>query len=205
MVSPNNTQRDRSPNIDLETTRASLLQRVKDPRDQTSWREFYHVYQPLLYRYSRARGLSRENAEELTQQCLAMLTEKMPGFDYSREKGGFKNWLRRVANNKINDYFKKRRLPLAESADFRRPQQREDSPDELWERQWQKRHLQYCLRQMQSEVAASTYQAFHYHVISGWSVERVADTLGISVDQVYTAKSRITRRLRSKMRELLGE
>ncbi len=189
----------------METTRASLLQRVKDPRDQTSWREFYQIYQPLLYRYARARGLDRENAEELTQQCLALLTTKMPEFEYSREKGGFKHWLRRIANNKVNDLFKKRRLPLAQSGDFRRPQHRELSPDELWEQQWQKRHLQYCLREIQSEVGASTYQAFQYHVLSGWPVERVAETLNISADQVYTAKSRITRRLRSKMRELMGE
>ncbi len=189
----------------LETTRASLLRRVKDPQDQTSWREFYHIYQPLLYRYARARGLDRDNSEELTQQCLALLTTKMPEFEYSKEKGGFKHWLRRVANNKVNDFFKKRRIPLAQSGDFRRPQYRELSPDELWEQQWHKRHLQFCLKQVQSEVAASTYQAFQYHVLSGWSVERVAETLDLSTDQVYTAKSRITRRLRAKMRELLGE
>ena len=189
----------------METTRASLLQRVKDPRDQTSWREFYQLYQPLLYRYARFRGLDRDNAEELTQQCLTLLTTKMPEFEYSKEKGGFKHWLRRVTNNKVNDFFKKKRIPLAESADFRRPQHREVSPDELWEQQWEKRHLQYCLKHIQSQVAPSTYQAFQYHVLSGWTVERVAETLGISVEQVYTAKSRITRRLRTKMRELLGE
>lgn len=189
----------------METTRASLLQRVKDPRDEESWRQFYHIYQPLLYRYSRARGLSREAAEEVTQQCLAVLTEKMPTFEYSREKGGFKYWLRRIVNNKIIDYFKKRRLPVARSADLRQAQQRETSPDELWEQQWQKKHLQYCLKLIKPEVAATTYQAFQYHVLCGWSVQKVAETFKISVDQVYTAKSRVTRRLRAKMRELLGE
>lgn len=189
----------------METTRASLLQRVKNPRDDESWRLFFNIYQPLLYRYARARGLSRENAEEVAQQCLTVLTEKMPTFEYSREKGGFKYWLRRIANNKINDFFKKRRVPIGHSADFRRPQQREIPPDELWERQWQKKHLQYCLKQIQPEVAPTTFQAFQYHVLCGWSVEKVAETLNITADQVYTSKSRITRRLRTKMRELLGE
>jgi len=188
----------------LETTRPSLLQRVKDPRDNESWREFYQLYQPLLYRYARARGLSRENADEVTQQCLTILSEKMADFEYSREKGGFKHWLRRITNNKINDFFKKRRLPLAQSADFRRPQETELSPDEIWERQWQKKHLQYCLKLIRPEVATTTFQAFEYHVLCGWSVDRVSKTLGLSTDQVYTAKSRITRRLRTKMRELLG-
>jgi len=104
----------------------------------------------------------------------------------------------------INDFFKKRRLPLAQSADFRRPQETELSPDEIWERQWQKKHLQYCLKLIRPEVATTTFQAFEYHVLCGWSVDRVSKTLGLSTDQVYTAKSRITRRLRTKMRELLG-
>ena len=189
----------------MDTTRASLLQRVRNPKDQQSWREFFHIYEPLLYRYARARGLGRENAEELAQQCLALLTEKMPSFEYAKEKGGFKHWLRRVANNKVNDLFKKRVVPIAQSGDFRRPQEREPSPDELWEQQWEKRHLQYCLKLIQGEVAAHTYQAFEYHVIGGWPVTKVAEALEISVDQVYTAKSRVTRRLRTKMRELLGE
>ena len=189
----------------MDTTRPSLLLRVRDCRDQESWREFFHIYQPLLYRYARIRGLSRENSEEVTQQCLALLTEKMPSFEYVREKGGFKHWLRRIANNKVNDMFKKRCVPIAQSGDFKRPQERELSPDEVWERQWQKRHMHYCLDLIRSEVAESTYRAFDYHVIQEWPVKKVADTLNISVDQVYTAKSRITRRLRNKMRELLGE
>jgi len=188
----------------LTTTRASLLQRVKNPQDQESWREFFRIYQPLLYRYARIRGLGREDAEELTQQCLTLLTEKMSTFEYASEKGGFKHWLRRIAINKINDFFKKRKLPVGKSGDFRRPQERELAPDEVWERQWQKRHLQYCLQQVQREVIASTYKAFEYHVLCSWPVEKVAETLNISVDQVYTAKSRITRRLRTKMRELGG-
>jgi RNA polymerase sigma factor (sigma-70 family) len=186
-------------------TRASLLQRVKNPRDNESWREFFGIYQPLLYRYSRARGLNREMAEEVAQQCMALLTEKMPAFEYSREKGGFKYWLRRIANNKINDYFKKKKIPVAQTGDFRRPQHRETSADELWEREWQKKHLKYCLKLIKDDVSPTTYQAFEYHVLAGWSVEKVSEVLEMSVDQVYTAKSRITRRLRAKMRELLGE
>ena len=39
------------------TTRTSLLERVKDPHARESWREFFGIYQPLLYRYARTRGL----------------------------------------------------------------------------------------------------------------------------------------------------
>lgn len=188
----------------MEPTRATLLERVKNPNDSHSWREFFGIYQPLLYRYARARGLDREKADEVTQQCLAVLSEKMTEFQYSKDKGGFSHWLRRLVNNKIKDFFKKKKVPLAQSADFRREQVREASPDTLWEREWRKRHLKYCLELIKDDVAPATYQAFEYHVLAEWPVERVCQTLDISPDQVYTAKSRITRRLRAKMRELLG-
>jgi len=189
----------------FESTRVTLLERVRDAKDQASWREFYELYQPLLYRYARARRLDREVAEEILQQCMAVLAQKMPEFEYVKERGGFKYWLRRLVNNKINDYFKKKKLPLAQSADFRRASLRDDSTDELWEQQWRKRHLKYCLEIIKHDVAPQTYQAFEYHVLADWPVERVTETLGLSADQVYAAKSRITKRLKKKMKEVIGE
>lgn len=187
------------------TTRASLLVRVRDPHNQDGWREFFGLYHPLLYRYARLRGLSGDDAEDISQQCMTLLVDKMPEFEYSQDKGGFKHWLRRLTNNKINDFFKKRKVPLAKTADFRRPQEREVPLDELWELEWERKHFRYFLEQVREEVATTTYQAFEYHVLCDWPVERVVKTLGITTDQVYTAKSRITRKLRSKMRDALLE
>lgn len=35
------------------------------------------------------------DAEEIRDRCLAAVTRKMPTFEYGKEKGRFKNWLRR--------------------------------------------------------------------------------------------------------------
>ena len=187
-----------------DKTRATLLERVKDPRDQSSWREFVDIYDPLLYRYGRLRGLSHENALEVVQECMAQLVQVMPEFEYSSEKGKFKSWLRCIANNKINDMFKRRRPANANSADFQRPQEREKSTDEMWEEQWQRKHLRFCLKQVLSEAASSTRQAFELYVVLEWPMQKVAAALDMSSDQIYAAKSRITQRLRRRYRELLN-
>ena len=93
----------------MDKTSESLLARVKDLRDTESWRRFVEIYEPLLYRYARLRGLSREDASEVKQECLTRLVEVMPHFEYLRERGKFKTWLYRLANNKIRDMFKRRR------------------------------------------------------------------------------------------------
>ena len=188
-----------------EKTRASLLQRVKDPRDESSWREFVEIYEPLLYRYARLRGLTHENAQEVVQDSLTQLVQSMPEFEYSSDKGKFKGWLRRLANNKINDMFKRRRPVNAQSDDFRRPQETEVTADEIWEEQWLRKHLRYCLKGVLAEASPSTRQAFELYVVMEWPVEKVMESLNISADQVYAAKSRITQRLKKRYKELSGE
>lgn len=185
-------------------TRASLLQRVRDPADNEAWREFFNIYRPLIYRYGRLRGLSRADADEVVQKCMTKLVDKMPQFEYSSTKGGFKFWLRRVTNNLITDIQRKRKTQLAESGDFRRPQEREPSVDELWEREWERKHLQHFLHELEGRIAPTTYKAFEYYVLSDWPVERVMSELGVTADQVYAAKSRVTRKLRDMMKEAIG-
>lgn len=188
-----------------DKTSASLLARVRDPRDEASWREFVDIYDPMIYRYARLRGLSHDNAKEVVQDCMTQLVQVMPEFEYQREKGRFKAWLRRIANNKINDMFKRRRPISAETDDFRRPQESEESVNKLFEEQWQRKHLRYCLKQVLAEASPTTRQAFELYVVMEWPVERVTEALSVSADQVYAAKSRITRRLKQRYQELSGE
>lgn len=189
----------------MDPTNPHVLARVRNLRDEVSWRDFAEIYEPLIYRYARLRGLIHEDAREIVQECMALLVQQMPGYEYSPEKGRFKAWLRRITNNKINDMFKRRRPRLGTPEDFENIRNRELPGDDLWEEQWQRKHLRYFLKQILNEVSEKNRQAFELHVVSGWSVEQVSEMLDISADQVYAAKSRITQRLRKKFQDLLGE
>ena len=185
-------------------TSTTLLAQIKDLRDSKSWRRFVELYGPLLYRYARLRGLSREDADEVKQNCLAQLVEVMPRFEYEPQRGKFKTWLYCVANNKIRDLFKRRR-PSNLSSDNDAAQQEQATSDDLWEEQWELKHLRYCVPQVLAKAHPTTRRAFELYVISDWPADRVAATLKISVDQVYAAKSRILHRLRQRMLELPGQ
>ena len=103
----------------MATTRASLVLSLKNRSNAEAWSEFHKLYAPLLYRYARGRGLPRDDAEEIRDQCLEVVTRKMPTFEYDKEKGGFKNWLRRVADNKVVDFRRKRRERKADTEEVR--------------------------------------------------------------------------------------
>jgi RNA polymerase sigma-70 factor (ECF subfamily) len=189
----------------MDSTKSHVLSRVRDLRDELGWCDFVEIYEPLIYRYARLRGLNYEDAREIVQECMARLVEEMPRYEYSHQRGSFKRWLRTMVNNKINDTFKKRRPSVGVPADSQVLQKQQPSVDELWEMQWQRKHLRYLLKQILGDVSEKTRQAFELYVVAGWRVEQVSEVLNVSAAQVYAAKSRITHRLRNRFQELLNE
>ena len=71
----------------MPTTRATLLQRVRDSRDAEAWEEFFALYAPLLQGYARALGLSAPDAEDVRDQCLLVVVQRIGTFHYDRARG----------------------------------------------------------------------------------------------------------------------
>jgi len=187
----------------MDTTRASLLIRIKDLRNARAWSEFDAIYRPILHRYATARGLDEVDAEDAVQHGMAALHKHIERFDYDPDKGRFRGWLRTVVNNHVRNLLKKRREPIGESQHFKSMENREESPEAAFDRMWMEEHLKYCLRNVRTEVDENTFVAFQRYVIDEWPVQRVCETMGMDRNQVYKIKWRITQKLQDKMRGLL--
>jgi len=184
----------------MDTTRGSLLGRIREPRNAEAWREFDGIYRPMLYRFARARGLGDADAEDIVQYCMAAIQKYIGGFEYDPSKGRFKGWLRTMVNNRVRMLLRKRGADLAESKDFKRPQQREQSPEETFDELWLQEHLKHALEQLRGEVAESSFRAFNLYVFEEQPVEQVCEELNMSTDQVYAIKYRLTKKLSDKMK-----
>lgn len=189
----------------MDTTRPSLLLRLKDRRDTTAWRTFDEIYRPMLQRFASACGLSHSDAEDVVQQCMIAIGEHIEGFEYDPAKGRFKGWLRTMVNNKVRNLVRDRRDYPADNGEFSGLASREESPEEVFDRMWMQQHLWQCLNLLRGEVDESTFRAFVMHVIDERSVEEVCHELGMKPNLVYTIKWRMTERVAAKMAELLGE
>ena len=183
----------------MTTTRASLLIRIKDPRDTAAWAQFYDLYAPLLYKYARARGLSREDAEDIRATCYETIVAKIKEFQYDKAKGGFKAWLRTLVSRRVIDLLRKRREKHADSGQLRELADESPGPDELWEVQWKNHHLKYCVEQVRGSVPSLQFEAFEMLVLKCRTVEEVSEELGLNANQVYKAKSRVLRKVRAKI------
>ena len=72
----------------------------------------------------------------------------------------------------------------------------------FWEIEYRQQLVGRALELMQSEFQPTTWRAC-LEVVSGRPAAEVAAELGITVDAVYAAKSRVLRRLRKELEGLL--
>src|SRR5262245_26498265 len=101
------------------STRASLLERLKNWEDKESWREFFAIYWRLIYSTATKAGLSDAEAQDVVQETIITVAKKMPGFKYDPAIGSFKSWLLHTTRWKITDQFRKRgreNIPLDPTA-----------------------------------------------------------------------------------------
>ena len=186
----------------MKDTRTSLLLRIRDRSDSGAWNEFHALYAPLLYHFARSRGLSQADSEEVRDGCLAILARKMRSFDYDRERGRFKNWLRRIAENQCTDLLRQRRERVVGNDQLRGFPAATSTPAQLWEEHWRDQHLRYCVNEIRPSVGERTYQIFEFLLFMGYPVKEVCQRLGVNANTVYKAKARVLERVRQKMGEL---
>ena len=67
----------------LPTTQVTLLTRLRyEPTDQAGWDEFVERYGRHIYRWCREWKLQDADAEDVTQDILVKLTQKLRDFAY---------------------------------------------------------------------------------------------------------------------------
>src|SRR5215218_10917366 len=86
---------------EIPPTRASLIARLRDLRDEAAWGEFVDVYIPVVYGYARKQGLQDADAADLAQEVLRVVASAVGRLEYDPAKGAFRNWLFTVVRRKL--------------------------------------------------------------------------------------------------------
>ena len=198
-------------------TRASLLSRLKDWDDQTSWREFFDTYGRLIYGVARKAGLTDAEAQDALQETLLAVAKKMPGFIYDPKVDSFKGWLLTVTQWKIADQFRKRsgekyqglRTSAVRREDGTGASVLEQVADPagfdlqaIWDDEWQAHLLRTALDRVKRRAQPAHFEMYYLHVIKEQPARDVARTLGVSVAQIYLAKHRLGSLLKQELKRL---
>lgn len=186
----------------MDTTPASLLERLRQPAQDQAWTRFVRLYTPLLLRWARRLGLREDDAADLVQDVLTLLVRKLPEFTYDRNRS-FRAWLRTITLNCWRSRGRRAELPREANPPNLDALAGPDEAGVLGEAEYGHWLVGRALELMQAEFQATTWKACWECIVGGRPAAEVAAELGISVGAVYMAKSRVLSRLRQELAGLL--
>ena len=188
---------------DLSVTTSALLEGLHAPSNDAAWRALDDRYRPILIATGRRFGLSNSDAVDIAQETMLRVLEGCRAAKYDRQKGRLRTWILTIARHRMVDLYR-RGVVRKEAGGV---SLMGDTPDETaLENCWQTEERNAVLREAMtalksSNLAADTLEAFELHCINGIPPQEVADRLGLTVNDVYLAKSRVTKRLRNLINE----
>ena len=178
---------------------SSLLEGLK-AGNQSAWVRLVDQFYPVVYHWCRKSGIRADDARDLCQEVFLNVSSALSGFQQRDNKGAFFSWLKTITNRRIVDFRRHRiirppdatggstalkilKLFPVDALSSIGPGQADSVAMEL-------------IRLSRIEFEEKTWNAFWKAVVEEQAVEDVASELKISVNSVYLARSRVTRRLR---------
>lgn len=192
-----------------ETTDPSMLESIKDWRDDDGWRRFHEKYGPLIIQYAVTCGLNPGEASEVLQDTLVKVSRYVPHFEYDRDRCRFRVWLNTVVNHRIAEAMRRRRSQVRESMMLQSlAMEVEGIPeaDESMETRFSSHLvlLEMVVNQVRQEIAPARWQLFEAKFLHGLTTREIAERFQISQVNVRVIQSRVLTRLREAWLELGG-
>lgn len=190
-------------------TSLSLLERIKDG-DSTGWQRVVDLYGPLARHWCRRWGIHGADADDVLQEVFRSAAESISSFRRERDGDTFRGWLRAITRHRVLAFCRNRdRHQLAAGgseaqqrlSEIPEPDAAEgDDPEE-------KEHFSLLVRralaQLHGEFEPKSWQAFWRTTVDDQPSADVAAELGMTANAVRMAKSRVLRRLREQLGDLV--
>jgi len=169
-------------------------------------------------------GLTDTEADEVVQETAIAMARNLPEFHYDPKVCRFKTWLPNQASWRIKDRLKKRKVgqasrltgagetpallsdETARTATINRvPDPAAINLDALFEAEWRKNLFAAALERVKSKFSLKQFQVFDLHALKEWPAANVAQSLGVSLANVYVTKHRVAAALKKDMARLERE
>lgn len=188
-----------------DLTRASLILRLRNPRDLSAWDQFAEMYGRVLYRVARGRGFQAADAENLVQEVLIAVAQSVEQWLERPDRGRFRVWLLRIARNEAVNLLT-RRATRSLGVDGEAAAQTLEAlaaPDQVssqLELEYGRAVFQWAARQVREQVSDTTWQAFWLTHVDGLTIDEAARRLQTRPATIYIGRSRVMARIRESVR-----
>jgi RNA polymerase sigma-70 factor (ECF subfamily) len=191
-----------------QVTPLSLLERLRT-NDESAWQQLVQLYGSLVRYWCRRAGLRDEDVADVTQEIFAAAAAGFGGFHRDRPGDTFRGWLRGITRIQIQSHFRRNHgRPHAEGGsdawqnlqEVADPQAQPDADEQTAASQVYLR----ALEQVRGYFEPQTWEAFWRSAVDGRTPAELTQELGMTSAAIRQAKSRVLRRLKQELGELLG-
>ena len=189
-----------------ETTRSSVLRAVANTENEAAWQRLFDLYAGFIFSIARSKGLKPEDADDIVQVVFTDLARNLPTFQYDRTKGKFRSYLAGLVHWRVMDRLKAGKRDMELMASFEEESKVTAAGDAAFEeREWQAAAMEEALRRIKPDVRPEHYAAFVASSVEGQDTETVMRLYGLSRDNLYQIRKRLTAKLRETVEQVLAD
>lgn len=187
-------------------TRKSLILRARNADDSQAWEEFVQYYKRFIFHVLKQMNVPASDLDDLVQNVLLKLWKSIASYDSGKAR--FRTWLGVVVRNAVYDHFaegKRRGKLLDQELEFL--QMLEEPASEIEqqiEQEWAVYVTSLAMERIErvfSDEAVKSFTMSH----EGKPASEIATELKLTVDSVYTLKSRVKARFISEIKAVIAE
>lgn len=193
----------------MAVTSLSLLDNLRQDPHDTAWRRLVDLYSPLIRVWLRRYAVLDQDVDDLVQEVLAVVVRKIPEFKRKPQTGAFRRWLRTITVNCLRGFWRAQRYrPKATGNEsfahiLDQLEDKESALSKLWDQEHDEHVTRRLLEMIRPRFEAKTWLAFQRVALEGVSVDQTAQELGMTVNAIFIAKSRVVHLLKQAGKGLL--
>jgi len=189
--------------ISATRTTTKLLDALRDHSNAPAWQQIDSRYRPVIRGLAIRLGLNASDAEEVAQQSLTEFVSAYRDGRYDRTKGRLSSWILGIAHHTTLHMLRRGRAQPTPMDMLPEPS---DDPSlrAIWSDERDRSILSKAIEMIRAEsgVDERTMLAFELVALRGVPTGEAAHQCGMTSEQVYVAKSRVTKRLRQVVSQL---
>jgi RNA polymerase sigma-70 factor (ECF subfamily) len=188
----------------MHTTSLPLLGRLQVRTDHVSWSEFVDLYAPVLYRWNLAAGMQPADAQEVVQEVLLFIHERLETFE-RRRQGAFRAWLRQITLNKTREFRRRRAIDGRVGVTDELDSHVDPSAEAAWASRYAEDLFHRACDMVRDEVEEKTWKMFMRVYVERQPPDAVAAEFRVSRNMVSVAQCRCLARVRRIIDRYLEE
>lgn len=188
----------------MQQTRQTLIERLKDQYDEESWQTFAQIYQRYIYVVIRRMNINHSECEDLVQEVLFKIWNKLPDFQYSPNKAKFRTWLSLVIKNKVLNYLESQKShmnKITKAAESPLKRVSEQEVDTIIQKEWENYITNMAMERIKESFPGQAIKVFEM-TLEGLSIQEIASKLNIKENTVYKSKNRVKAKLINEIAHL---